>query len=277
MLDCSYLSHIESNSSYSSENNSQEWPSFLQSFLSIKSIMPIDQSNDLELEESSNYNNSLSNNNSQIQDNKKYKSNDSYKTNISKKKKPGRKKNLGVKTERLEHDKFAKDNIKRKIQVHYLKFLRNFINHIIKEIIPDIKNIQFYPLNYNFAKDIRKKAFDSLKNTKIGDIFKNNVSPKYKNYETLNIDVYNKVTKKNDDIKKILDKLYLDYFIVYYIKKKEINLSKYDGPDKNIILSDKIGFYTDLINENDINSEYHKKVEKCIKKDFIDKPLFIVL
>ena len=277
MLDCSYLSHIESNSSYSSENNSQEWPSFLQSFLSIKSIMPIDQSNDLELEESSNYNNSLSNNNSQIQDNKKYKSNDSYKTNISKKKKPGRKKNLGVKTERLEHDKFAKDNIKRKIQVHYLKFLRNFINHIIKEIIPDIKNIQFYPLNYNFAKDIRKKAFDSLKNTKIGDIFKNNVSPKYKNYETLNIDVYNKVTKKNDDIKKILDKFYLDYFIVYYIKKKEINLSKYDGPDKNIILSDKIGFYTDLINENDINSEYHKKVEKCIKKDFIDKPLFIVL
>ena len=95
MLDCSYLSHIESNSSYSSENNSQEWPSFLQSFLSIKSIMPIDQSNDLELEESSNYNNSLSNNNSQIQDNKKYKSNDSYKTNISKKKKTWEKKEFG--------------------------------------------------------------------------------------------------------------------------------------------------------------------------------------
>lgn len=292
MSDFSNISLIECNSSNSYENNSQELASFNKSLFPYNSLIASEQSNNLELEESFNYENENQNINENSHSNNIFSNQDNNinnesnssnnKTSISflKKGKPGRKKNSEAKRKRREHDKFAKDNIKRKIQVHYLKFLRNLLNHMIKEILSeykDIKNIQFYPLNYNFAKDVRKKTFNSLKNTTIGNIFKDNVSPKYKNYETLNKDVYNKVTKISDVIRKILDELFLEYFIVYYLKIKKIDLSKY-GLDKYIILSDKMGFYTDLIKESEINSEiYHNKIEKCIKKDFIDKPIFVII
>lgn len=186
-----------------------------------------------------------------------------------------------------KHDKYAKDNIKRKIQVNYLKFLRNLLNEINKELLHDhknLKNIEFYPLDYNFTKEVRKKNFESLKKTTLGDIFKYNVSPKFKNYKNLNIQIYNKITGENEIIKNILDKTYLEFFNVYYLNIKTINLSKY-GLDKNIIFSSDIGSYKDLLKKKNNDSisltddiNYHKKIEKCIKSDFIssDKPIFIV-
>lgn len=117
-----------------------------------------------------------------------------------------------------------------------------------------------------------------LKKTSIGDIFKNNLSPKFKK-NNLNIDVYNKITQKSKIIKEILDKLYLEFFSVYYLNQKIINLSKY-GLNKNIILSENIGFYKDLINKKKINDEedekYHQKIEKILKVDFIGIPIFVV-
>ena len=71
-----------------------------------------------------------------------------------------------------------------------------------------------------------KNSFDLLKNTSIGDIFKNNLSPKFRK-KNLNIDVYNKITQKSEIVKKILDKLYLEFFNVYYLNQKIINLSEY--------------------------------------------------
>lgn len=138
-------------------------------------------------------------------------------------KKRGRKKKA-FNNNRPEHTKFSKDNIKRKIQVHYLKFLRNFINQIIDEIWQkdkNIKNLHFYKLNYKFAKKITKESFNALKNSKIGDIFKYNVSPKFKESEILNLNVYNEVAK-NVTIEKILNKKYLEFFNIYYLKKKDI-------------------------------------------------------
>lgn len=194
-----------------------------------------------------------------------------------KKSKPGRKKKSECHKERPKHGKLAKDNIKRKIQVHYLTFLRNLLNQIINELLynNETKNIQFGRLNYNFTKEITKNSFDLLKNTSIGDIFKNNLSPKFRK-KNLNIDVYNKITQKSEIIKKILDKLYLEFFNVYYLNQKIINLSEY-GLNKNIILSENIGFYKDLIKINDKEDEiYHQKIEKCIKIDFIGIPIFVV-
>ena len=177
-----------------------------------------------------------------------------------------------------KHDKTAIDNIKRKIQVNYIKFLRNLLNQINNELLGNYennKNIQFFPLNSYFMKLISSKFFDELKEQTLGDIFKNNVSHKYKNYQNLNIQVYNEITDKSETLKKILDKKYLEFFDVYYLNKKKLNLSKY-GSNKTIILSSNIEFFKDLLKKDD--SDYQKRIEKCIKRYFIsnDKPIFFV-
>ena len=187
-----------------------------------------------------------------------------------------------------KHDKTAKDNIKRKIQVNYIKFLRNLLNQINFELLRDYENnenIKFFPLNYNFKKQITKNGFDSLKKQTLGDIFKNNVSPKFKNYQNLNIQVYKEITDKSETIKNILDKTYLEFFNVFYLNKKTLNLSKY-GLNKTIILSSDIGFFKDLLKKDDSDSEcsneddiyYQKRIEECIKRYFMrnDKPIFFV-
>ena len=223
----------------------------------------------------------IQNNESSLNNKNNDSQNDNNKTDYSfskkKENKRGRKKNKNKKFRR-EHDKSARDNIKRKIQVHYFKFLRNLINQIIDILYKNKNNIKykFWPLNYNFTKKITKDSFYSLKNSKIGDIFKDNVSPKYKNFEKLNLEVYNEVTK-NDIIKNILDKMYLEFFNKYYLNDNKINLSKY-GLELSVNLSPNLGFYKNLINHekecNDIT--YLNKIEKCIKNDFLGSPIFVV-
>ena len=189
------------------------------------------------------------------------------------------KNNLGKKRER-KHDKNAKDNILRKIQANYIKFLENLLNQINIELLQNYESkedIQFFPLNCKMKKKINKVYFDLLKKQTLGDIFKDNVSPKFKNYEKLNIKVYNQITDKSEIIKTILDKTYLEFFDVYYLNKKTINLSKY-GLNRTIILSSNIELYKDLLKNNTSDIEYQKKIEKCIKTEFMvsDKPIFFV-
>jgi hypothetical protein len=172
-----------------------------------------------------------------------------------------------------KHDKFAKDNIKRKIQVHYIKFLRDLLNHIIKEVLKE--NIEFKPLDYQFIMKIDKNSFLSIKSKSLGTIFKENPSPKFKDYEQKNIEIYNDIINKSEILKNILDKLYLEFINIYYKNTRKINLRKY-GLDKDIILPNNIKFYEDLIkmNETDSSSDnefYINKIEKIIKKEFVSE------
>jgi hypothetical protein len=196
--------------------------------------------------------------------------------------------NMTGKKKPRKHDKTAKDNIKRKIQVNYIKFLKNLLNQISIELLCNYENnenIQFFPLNYDFIKLISKEYFNSLKKQTLGDIFKNNVSHKFKNYQILNIKVYNEITDKSETIKKILDTTYLEFFDVYYLNKKTLNLSKY-GLDKTIILSSDIRFFKDLLKKDNSDSEssseddiyYQNRIKECIKKYFMrnDKPIFFI-
>ncbi len=184
-----------------------------------------------------------------------------------------------------KHNKFAKDNIKRKIQVNYLKFLVNFMNQIIKVLLNERDNIedtQFYRLDYKFAKDISKKSFNGIKDKTIGEIFKDNASSKYKHNKKLNAKVYDKVTKKSEIIKKILDQPYLYFFYIYYSGQKFINLSDY-GLDKTINLPSNIGFCKDIITQNNDTETskriYRKKILECIKKHFLTEniPIFLTI
>ena len=207
-------------------------------------------------------------------------------TNL-KKTKRGRKTQKENKKERPEHGKSARDNIRRKIQIHYLKFLIKFVNKIIDELLNqegNSKDYHFNPLSHKFTKQISKKSFIEIRNSSIGNIFKNHVSPKFNNFEQLNKIVYNNIIKKNDKIKNILNQKYLHFFDIYYKNIKQINLSDY-GINTFINLSSEIELYEDLlkteINKNNytINiDKYFEKIEKCIKKDFdYSKSIFVVI
>ena len=208
---------------------------------------------------------------------KKKSNNNNNDSPLNKKRKRSRKKNPGKnRIKKKKHTKSAKDNIKRKIQVHYIKFLRDLLNHIIKEVLKE--NIEFKPLNYQFIMKIDKISFLSIKSTSLGKIFKDNPSPKFKDSEQKNIEIYNEIINKSEILKNILDKLYLEFINIYYKNIKKINLRKY-GLDKDIILPNNIKFYEDLIkmNETDSSSDnefYINKIEKIIKKEFVS-PIFI--
>ena len=213
-----------------------------------------------------------------IIDNNNYNSNndkENFVNNNSNKmtKKRGRTK-INVNSKRI-HDKFSKDNILRKLQIHYLKFLTNFANLLIKQILFEDKDMQFYSLKHKFFKNINKNRINLLKKQSLSDILKCTKIPQCKSAKN-NTDVYNKITSKSIIIKNIIDKPYLEYFQIYYNSKKIICLSKY-GYNQYIILPNDIQLFEDLIKKNKTNSEiddekYRKKIETIIHDEFLQGP-----
>ena len=171
------------------------------------------------------------------------------------------------------HDKHTSDNVLRKIQVHYLTFIISFIN----EILYNLKLSQrFYKLSYSFKKNVKKEFVNSLNNKNIGEILCNKISNKYKKDVNINKNIYDKI-KENKILKEIFSENYLSLFKKIYLKStKSINLSEY-GLNKNIILSDKVKMFKDLLNkiENlDTNKKYKKIINACIIQHFVPHSLF---
>ena len=84
-----------------------------------------------------------------------------------------------VKKIQKPHDKFANDNLLRKIQVHYISFIISAININLKAL--DYKE-QF--LNYEIKKNINKNFFKLLKDKSLSEIICNKISKRYKNYDS---------------------------------------------------------------------------------------------
>ena len=199
---------------------------------------------------------------------------------------------LSKKRKRKIHDKFDKDNIKRKVQVNYLKFLVEFVNKIILKIfdkfnknnILDIKskkkieNYQFKSLNYDFSKKIDSFSFNKYKSKKISEILKENTSPKYKKYN--NVDVYDNIIQINKELNNILNKPYLEFFEAFYQKQNFLNLKKY-GFDLDIYLDDIKRFQEFSEEQKEKTNEnfelYLKRIEECINSDFISNKFFFLI
>ena len=199
---------------------------------------------------------------------------------------------LSKKRKRKSHDKFDKDNIKRKVQVNYLKFLVEFVNKIILKIfdkfnknnILDIKskkkieNYQFKSLNYDFSKKIDSFSFNKYKSKKISEILKENTSPKYKKYN--NVDVYDNIIHINKKLNNILNKPYLEFFEAFYQKQNFLNLKKY-GFDLDIYLDDIKRFQEFTEEQKEKTNEnfelYLKRIEECINSDFISNKFFFLI
>lgn len=191
------------------------------------------------------------------------------------KKKRGRGKKTNMENNEKTHDKFSTDNLLRKIQVHYLTFIINFINIILKRLNYEQR---FFKINYEIKKNVNKKNFDSLKNKTIGEILCNKISVKYKKQnENVNKEIYEQI-KDNEILKNIFSENYLKLFKkIYYKSNKIINLKEY-GLEEEIILTKPVKMFKDLLNDNeasDINKEYRKNIAECAAQNYLPDSIFL--
>ena len=82
------------------------------------------------------------------------------------------------------HKNTALDNVLTKVQSHFMKFLIDVSNIIIIAEIKE-KKFAFYDIDYNIKK-INHKHFEQLKQVKISDILKYQISSKHKKIDKNN-------------------------------------------------------------------------------------------
>ena len=168
------------------------------------------------------------------------------------------------------HDKFAPDNLLRKIQVHYLTFIISFLNQILLLFKYHKK---FLKLDYEFKKNVNKKNVQELKEKKIIDIVCNKISKKYRNVEYSNSSICEQI-KDNEVLNKILSENYLSLFKkIYYKSSRIINLKEY-GLDQNIVLSKEVKMFDDLLKSNDKEAfddkdQYKKYLGECALQNYL--------
>ena len=203
-------------------------------------------------------------------------------------------KSLLNKKRRKPHTKYYRDNIKRKIQVNYLKFLVNFVNLIIRVLFKKYSGFndefkdkkisdkyQFKKLNYGkFSLKIDNDSFNSLKSKKLLEIITLNTNGKNKNNK--NDEVYDNLFEIKHKLEKILDQSYLEFFPIYYQKENYTNLKKY-GLDIDISLENlkRFDFFIkkekQKIKELENKEKYEKGIEESIRENFMtNSHLFIV-
>lgn len=186
---------------------------------------------------------------------------------LKKKRKRGRPKTINKKDQKYDkiHDKNQTDNLLRKIKVHYFSFIILFLNDILKSLKYKRKFLQ---LNYEYKSNTSKDIVKSLKENTIGEIICNKISSKYKyKDENSNKLLYDKI-KGNIIMKKIFEIKYLKLFEIYYESNKIISLEEY-GINKEIILTNKVKMYNDLLQKEKFNEKDKKEIEKSIKKNFL--------
>ena len=174
-------------------------------------------------------------------------------------KKRGRKVSLESKKNRKFHCSDDFDNIQRKIQVHFISFLVNFANDILKAIFGPKTKFNFKHVDYELKKIVSHIYTESLKKSNYSDIMKLKISPKNKNFsENSNKETFYQVCKNSDILKKIFDKKYLYVFQKYYCKVNNNDTLDLEG--LKITLSPKTRTLHYLLEKNGAIKEKFKSV-----------------
>lgn len=181
----------------------------------------------------------------------------------------GRKRNRPLQIGDKIHDKYYEDNILRKIQVHYINFIKFYINEILSILG---FNVEFYDINYNIKKTTNKNNISLLKSLPISYILCQNISRKFrklfKQNKNINKTIFNKVIN-NDIIKYIVFQKYERLFKDVYLKNKKcININ-----GQNIFLQT-VKTFEDLLKKDkdfSTNSLYREKINEVIEKYYFKK------
>lgn len=163
------------------------------------------------------------------------------------------------------HNKFRSDNLRSKINGHFLKFTVDISNVILDFNEFDEKFCKF---ENNVVKSLKKDYLSKLKNLEIKEIL---TSPELcnKKKENLNVIIKNKVIN-NSIVNKFLSQKYIELFRnIYYISKRNINMANF-GIDSTIILPKNVKMYKNLKEkkENKDDEEYLKCLENFVIKNY---------
>ena len=192
-----------------------------------------------------------------------------------------------LKQKRKTHDKTDDDNVLTKIQVHFLKFIINLTNDILKVGFQtkdnNDNNVYFKPINYEDKKKINIENIKKLKSSCIKDILQMKTSSKCRKYgEDYNEKNYKNILEQinSDDslnwIKKFFDMNYLDVFEKFYYTLKEIKNITFQ--EKIINFSKKTKSFYDLLSKNEskmkeclitISARYSKRDKQPSQKIFL--------
>ena len=188
--------------------------------------------------------------------------------------------NNGARSKRKNtHTKFEKDNVMKKLNIHFISFIVKFVNFNIKKLISN-KHPLFSNLSYNFKQKINNNNFNELKNKTIGEVLKNEGSNKNKRNVVFlkdhNERVFNSVYKTI--LKDLLDINYIEFFRYVYLRTSNEKFVQYC---KNYKIPKKILFFDDFlqkeVEKDKINGEQYKERLKNLSKiEFISEgyPLF---
>ena len=197
-------------------------------------------------------------------------------------KKRGRKKSQNIfgnfkQTKRKIHCKTDDDNVRIKIQVHFLTFVINITNDVIDSYFQAKKNgIYFRQINYFDKKNITLSHISRLKDCSIKDILqKIKITPKCRNQgEDYNKDICDKYLKliEGDEslnwINDFFNMNYLDLFGYYYTYEKK---SDFVIRGRKINYSTKTKPFYDLLEKNR-NDEIIQECFKKISKQYFYRP-----
>ena len=164
---------------------------------------------------------------------------------------PGRKRTKKKEEDDVKkiHSKMAFDNIITKVQIHFLNFLINLSNDIIKERIGKKKHLLFKDIDYRIKRNIKSDNLERFKKLKIKDFLQKPISKKFKSFnEDHNQNLYKKVANLSEISKEYFYMDYLNLFRIYYNDCKPLN--KIIIKDKSIYLSEETKSFYYLIQKN---------------------------
>ena len=173
-----------------------------------------------------------------------------------------------------EHDKFEKDNVMRKINIHFISFIVKFVNYNIKKLLSN-KHPLFANLSYDFKKNINNNTFKELKSKTIGEVLKNEGSSKNKRNMDYQKDENEKLFNSvhNTVLKDLLDINYIQFFKKVYMQAPGKNdlevLNKYNVPNNILFFDD---FIKSEVEKDKINGElYRERLEYICKSEFVNE------
>ena len=132
------------------------------------------------------------------------------------------------------HRKSDFDNIVTKIQVHYINFLINVSNDVLRTICNN-NYLLFKQINYTFKKKISYEHINNLKQLPIKELLKENISEKYKKPHKSNYEIYSLFASQYKFIENFFNMSYLALFKIYYNNCKPLKKIVFEG--KEILLS----------------------------------------
>ena len=156
-----------------------------------------------------------------------------------------------------KHDKTESGNIRSKIKNHFHKFIIEFLNEQIKENNDGKQIVKFRKINYKTINIRNRKENKELIEAKIKEIFKYDISSKFKyksndqNLKTLNA-IYH-----NPKLKKYLDMTYEEFYSKLFLKEEHPST-----------VSSKVEYFCDFIKNERKRSL--KKIE-LNEDSFLDK------